>query len=92
MIAVEEILSDSGLGGIGTSAGGGAGGGTGTPPPSSGENLKVIFRNKSKFKDKLTFPFAGQTYYENSVVSLNSNIFDMKSSEPLIFSPLNSIN
>ena len=33
MIAVEEILSDSGLGGIGTSAGGGTGGGTGTPPP-----------------------------------------------------------
>ena len=73
MIAVEEILSDSGLGGIGTGAGGETGGGTGTPPPSSGENLKVIFRNKSKFKDKLTFPFAGQTYYENSVVSLNSN-------------------
>jgi hypothetical protein len=72
MIAVEEILSDSGLGSIGTGAGG-TGGGTGTPPPSSGENLKVIFRNKSKFKDKLTFPFAGQTYYENSVVSLNSN-------------------
>ena len=74
MIAVEEILSDSGLGGIGTGAGG-TGGGTGTHPPSSGENLKVIFRNKSKFKDKLTFPFAGQTYYENSVVSLNSNNF-----------------
>jgi hypothetical protein len=78
MIAVEEILSDSGLG-RGETGGGGGGatggntGGGGTPPPSSGENLKVIFRNKSKFKNKLTFPFAGQTYYENSVVSLNSN-------------------
>jgi hypothetical protein len=52
---------------------GGSGGGGGSIPPPAGANLKIIFRNKSKFKDKLTFPFAGQTYYENSVVSINSN-------------------
>ncbi len=50
---------------------GGGGGGGGSIP--NGENLKIIFRNKSKFKDKLTFPFVGQTYYENSVVGINSN-------------------
>jgi len=50
---------------------GGGGGGGGSIP--NGENLKIIFRNKSKFKDKLTFPFIGQTYYENSVVGINSN-------------------
>ena len=53
--------------------GGGGGGGGGTPTPTTGAPLKIIFRNKSKFKNKLTFPFAGQTYYENSVVLLNSN-------------------
>ena len=51
--------------------GGGGGNGGGSIP--NGENLKIIFRNKSKFKDKLTFPFVGQTYYENSVVGINSN-------------------
>jgi hypothetical protein len=49
---------------------GGSGGGGGSQ--SNGGDLKIIFRNKSKFKDKLSFPFAGQTYYENSVVSINS--------------------
>lgn len=66
---IENLLED---GKSDPRGGSGGGGGGGTPPPA-GENLKVIFRNKSKFKDKLTFPFAGQTYYENSVVSLNSN-------------------
>jgi len=53
--------------------GGGGGGGNYQPPSPTGEDLKVIFRNTSKFKDRLTFPFAGQTYYENSVVSIDSN-------------------
>ncbi len=66
-IGINELFDDGG-------GFGGGGGNTGTlPVPTAGQNLKIIFRNKSKFKDKLTFPFAGQTYNENSVVFLNSN-------------------
>lgn len=51
---------------------GGGGGGGYIPPTNNQLDLKIIFKNISKFKDKLTFPFVGETYYENSVVNINS--------------------